>query len=86
MKRDMFEHIHVETGVLVGKSIHLLLNYIRERQVDMVVMYSHEHTVVTSWLFGNVTQSMIRHSPVPVFVIRDTMQLPEIPQEKYVGV
>ena len=79
--QDTFTNIHIESAVLVGEPVHALLTYIREQQIDLVMMYSHDHTIVTSWLLGNVTQGIVRHSPVPVFVIRDTMQLPEIPAE-----
>ena len=78
--RDIFMHIHIETTIIIGEPVHALLTYIREHQVDLVMMYSHDHTFVTSWLLGNVTQGVVRHSPVPVFVIRDTMQIPEIPE------
>lgn len=77
--RDTFKDIHIETAILIGEPVHALLTHIRERHIDLVMMYSHDHTFVTSWLLGNVTQGLVRHSLVPVFVIRDTMQLPEIP-------
>lgn len=78
--QNTFTNIHVNTAILVGEPVHALLTYIRQQEIDLVMMYSHDHTIVASWLLGNVTQGIVRHSPVPVFVIRDTMQLPEIPE------
>ena len=76
-----FTNIHIETAILIGEPVHALLTHIHQHQVDLVMMYSHDHTFVTSWLLGNVTQGIVRHSPVPVFVIRDTMRIPEIPAD-----
>lgn len=76
--------IDVSTEVLVGDPASQLLSYIRREQIDLVVICSHGRTGMSRWLLGSVTEELIRHSTVPILVIREDTVIPSMPQEEHV--
>lgn len=53
----------VETGIL---------NYARERQADLIVLYTHGHTGLRHLLAGSVAEDVLNHAPVPVLIMQLT--------------
>ena len=51
----------VETGIL---------NYARERQADLIVVYTHGHTGLRHLLQGSVAEDVLNHAPVPVLILQ----------------
>jgi nucleotide-binding universal stress UspA family protein len=47
--------------------------------VDLIVMCSHGYMGFKRWMLGSVAQKIIRHSPVPVLVLRDGGIVPSCP-------
>lgn len=43
----------------------------RLEHVDLIVVCSHGETGLKRWVFGSVTQEVVRHSPVPVLVLHE---------------
>ncbi|MFC6716664.1 universal stress protein [Natrialbaceae archaeon GCM10025810] len=60
----------VETEVRIGSSAQEILESAEENDVDHVVMGSDGHSGVTRLLLGSVAEVVVRHSPVPVTVVR----------------
>jgi nucleotide-binding universal stress UspA family protein len=44
-----------------------------QNRTDLVVMGTHGHSGLKSWMLGSVTESVLHRSKVPVFVIRQKM-------------
>ncbi|HSP07485.1 MAG TPA: universal stress protein [Acidobacteriota bacterium] len=56
--------------ILVGHSVtHELLNFVRSREADLIVLGCHGHSAVEHLLLGSVTQEVTRSSEVPVLVV-----------------
>ena len=47
--------------------------------VDLIVMCSHGYMGFKRWVLGSVAQKIVRHSPVPVLVLRDGGIVPSCP-------
>lgn len=52
-----------------GSPAEAILDYVRENQVDLIVMSSHGRTGIARWAFGSVTEKVLKESNVPVLVI-----------------
>jgi len=52
-----------------GSPAEAILDYIRENQIDLIVMSSHGRTGIARWAFGSVTEKVLKESNVPVLVI-----------------
>lgn len=59
-----------QTAVLKGNPAQKILEYIDENQIDLVVMSSHGHSGPSSWYLDNVADRIIKHSKVPVLIVR----------------
>ncbi|UCH96099.1 MAG: universal stress protein [Candidatus Aminicenantes bacterium] len=65
-------------GISVADSI---LDYISDKDFDLVVMGTHGHTGFKKLLLGSVTEKVVRESPIPVLTIHkdyNKMELKEI--------
>ena len=58
------------TAVLKGDPAQKILGYIDENQIGLVVMSSHGRSGPSSWHPGNVADRIIKHSKVPVLIVR----------------
>lgn len=52
-----------------GSPAEAILDYVRENQIDLIVMSSHGRTGIARWAFGSVTEKVLKESNVPVLVI-----------------
>jgi len=68
--------LKTETITLTGEAAPTILDVAREQHIDLIVMSSHGHTGFKRWVLGSVAQRVARHSPVPVFILRDGGSLP----------
>ncbi|HVB22797.1 MAG TPA: universal stress protein [Ktedonobacteraceae bacterium] len=57
--------------VLPGDPAHTILLIARSQNVDLIVMCSRGETGLKRWLLGSVAQKVARHSPIPVFILRE---------------
>lgn len=73
---DAVEKLGKEAGVkiepvfLKGIPADKILEYAEENNIDLIVMGTHGLTGVKRFLIGSVAENVIRHSKVPVMVIR----------------
>ncbi|HEV2655466.1 MAG TPA: universal stress protein, partial [Ktedonobacteraceae bacterium] len=68
---DELAGIDVHTLILIGTPAPSILSAIQNNEIDLVVMSSHGETGLMRWVMGSVAQKIVRHSPVPVMVLRD---------------
>ena len=58
-------HIRQARTVEVG-----ILNYARERQADLIIVYTYGHTGLRHLLQGSVAEDVLNHAPVPVLILQ----------------
>jgi nucleotide-binding universal stress UspA family protein len=62
--------IKMDLVVRKGTPTEGILRYAEEAGIDMIVMATHGHTGLRHILMGNVTEKVVRHSPVPVLTVK----------------
>ena len=67
--------ITTEVHTLVGAVAPTILSCTQSLHADLIIMCTHGHTGFKRWRLGSVAEKVIRHAPIPVFV------LPEIGPE-----
>lgn len=65
------EGVKVETILLKGHPVDELIRYAEEEGTDIVVMGSLGKTGLDRLLLGSVAENMVRHSKVPVMVVKE---------------
>jgi nucleotide-binding universal stress UspA family protein len=74
--RDELAGIPIEMQVLFGNVAQTILSVAQSFDADLIIMSSHGYTGFKRWSLGSVAQKVARHSPVPVFVLREGGTLP----------
>ncbi len=64
------EGIKVETHQVCEAAAAAIIVATQTYQADTIVMCSHGYTGARRWVIGSVAQKVVRHSPVPVLVLR----------------
>lgn len=62
--------VKVEPVFLKGIPADKILKYAEENNIDLIVMGTHGLTGIKRFLIGSVAENVVRHSKVPVMVIR----------------
>jgi nucleotide-binding universal stress UspA family protein len=72
--------MHVETIVLFGPVSRVILTYIREHQIDLVIMGTRGDSGIHEIFIGSNTEKIVRASQAPVLVIRNPVDIRNIKQ------
>lgn len=64
------DHLDVETDVRIGVPYEALLQEIRERKPDLLVMGTKGRSNLVDTIMGSCAQKMFRRSPIPLLSIR----------------
>lgn len=70
MAREDIGYEHVQISVQVGYPPMTILDYVRENEVDLLVIATHGRTGIDRLLMGSVAERILRESPVPVFLVK----------------
>lgn len=62
--------VEIETTRRFGEPSREILRYVETHNLDRVVVGSHGRSAVSRYILGSVAEYVIRHSPVPVTVVR----------------
>lgn len=62
----------VRTALVRGQPSGEILDYVAERDIDLVAMGTHGRTGVNRYIAGSVTERVVRLSAVPVLTVRAT--------------
>jgi nucleotide-binding universal stress UspA family protein len=65
--------VNVEPILLEGHPADELIRYAEEEEMDIVIMGTIGKTGLDKLLLGSVTGNLVRHSRVPVMVVREKM-------------
>jgi len=63
------EFPHTKTSVVAGDPSEEILNYIKEHEIDLVIMGTHGRKGMDKIIFGSVAERVVKSSPVPVMVV-----------------
>jgi nucleotide-binding universal stress UspA family protein len=63
--------IKTETEATLDVVAQTILTYAQSHKIDIIVMSSHGLTGFKRWALGSVAQKVVRHSPVPVLLLRE---------------
>jgi nucleotide-binding universal stress UspA family protein len=63
------KELSVHTVTELGTPYRKIVNYVEERDIDLVVMSTRGETGLTRWLLGSVTDHVVRGVSIPVLVI-----------------
>ena len=59
----------VEASILTGTPARAILNYVEERDVDLIVMGTHGRTGLERYFLGSITEKIVRVADVPVLTV-----------------
>lgn len=62
--------VKVESVFLKGNPAEQILDYAEKNNVDMIVMGTQGLTGIKKFLIGSVSENVLRHSKVPVIIVR----------------
>ena len=62
--------VPIETRTRLGSPTQEIVEFAEDEAVDHIVMGSHGRSGVKRFLLGSVAEVVVRHSPVPVTVVR----------------
>jgi universal stress protein A len=62
--------LEVEEVIAHGDAAAEIVRVARERKVDLIVISSHGRTGLGRILFGSTAESVVRHAPCPVLVVK----------------
>lgn len=65
-----------EAKALSGLTASTILDVAQLQAIDLVVLCSRGRTGVTRWVLGSVAQKVVRHSPVPVLILKEHEIMP----------
>jgi nucleotide-binding universal stress UspA family protein len=60
----------VETAVLHGDPVHVVTEFAREREADLLVMTTHGRSAIINAILGKTAQRIVQHAPCPVLTVR----------------
>ncbi len=62
--------VKIESTVLVGKAAEVITDYAASNGFDLIAIATHGRSGVSRWVWGSVTDKVLRSSSVPILVVR----------------
>ncbi|MFC1983272.1 universal stress protein [Chloroflexota bacterium] len=72
------EGINAQSEVISGKAADSLTKYAEKNDVDLTVIATHGHSGVSRWVWGSVSDRILRSTCVPVLMVRAPGCIPGI--------
>jgi len=63
-------NIEVESIILEGNPANEILNFAEKNELDLIVMGTHGKTGIQRFFVGSVSENVVRHSKIPVIVVK----------------
>ena len=70
-KKNAREGVKLETAVRTGAPLSVITQFAQELPADLIVIATHGRTGLSHILLGSVAESVVRHAPCPVLVVRE---------------
>ena len=68
--RENFSNVDVTGKVMKGYAPEKILNFVRDEDIQLIIMGTHGHTGIKRVLFGSVAENIVKKASVPVITIR----------------
>ncbi len=72
------ENIPLYTKVVFGETSRMILDYAASQSVDLIIMGTRGASGIREVLIGSNTEKIVRHSSVPVLVVRNAIDVASI--------
>lgn len=71
-KKHSATNLPIRRLLLEGDEAGMIVDTAVSEQVDLIVMTTHGRSGISRWLMGSVTEKVMRQSPCPILVLRDS--------------
>jgi len=72
------EGISAGVEIIHGDIVNTLIEYANEKEVDLIIIASHGRGGISRWVWGSITDRILRAACVPVMMIRAPGCIPGI--------
>jgi nucleotide-binding universal stress UspA family protein len=62
--------VEVRSQILLGDPAEEIIEFAEKEHVDLIVMCSHGSGGIRRWVFGSVTEKVLRGTTIPVLIVR----------------
>ena len=69
-KRYSHPNVEIYTNIIEGDPASIILDLAKEEAFDLIIMSTHGYSGVRRFMFGSVTEHVLRHAGCPVLVVR----------------
>lgn len=78
-KKAESARVPVDTEIRIGDIDLQILRTVKKQKADLLVMGTHGRRKFKRWVMGSVAERMLRHSPIPLFVLGSGDREPRVP-------
>jgi nucleotide-binding universal stress UspA family protein len=69
-KRAELGDLKAKTEIVVGKAADALADYAKKKNVDLIIISTHGRSGASRWVWGSVSDRILRSACVPVLMVR----------------
>ncbi len=62
--------VPVQSEVVYGQIVEKLIDYAAENNIDLIVLSTHGRSGISRWVWGSVTDRLLRASCTPILMVR----------------
>jgi nucleotide-binding universal stress UspA family protein len=70
VERSQYSGVDVKSEVIRGRAAESIVDYAEHNAIDLIIIATHGRSGISRWVWGSVADRIIRHSCVPVLMIR----------------
>ena len=70
VKRLDYQNLRTYTKVLMGRLEESLINYVKDNNIDLIIIATHGRSGIDRWVRGSVAEKVLRSARVPVLIVR----------------
>jgi len=69
----------IQQAVVLGNPFAEIINYAREKEIDLIVLATHGRSAIASMFLGSTAEKIVRKSPCPVLTVKPAGHVFEMP-------
>lgn len=59
----------IKTKVMNGPVKDAILSFVKDKEVDLLVIGTHSHSMLENMFMGNIALKLVKHCPIPLLVV-----------------